>query len=92
MAEIIDGSGLASQIRDVAVEDLLGRKAVRLEEGQIRASVAIGLSASPEQPARSAALSFCRQIGDSTLPAIVGIRDCRIAFIRDRTGDAQSFP
>jgi len=32
LAEIIENSGLAAQIRDVAVEDLLGRKPVRLEE------------------------------------------------------------
>src|ERR1039458_2253377 len=39
MAEIVEGPALAAQIRDVAVEDLLGRNAVRLEENQIRGTL-----------------------------------------------------
>ncbi len=36
LAEVIEGRALARQIRDVAVEDLLGRTQVHLEEEQIR--------------------------------------------------------
>jgi FlaA1/EpsC-like NDP-sugar epimerase len=36
MDEVIEGRGLAGQIREVAVEDLLGRNPVRLEEDEIR--------------------------------------------------------
>src|SRR5206468_1290641 len=36
LAEVISGRGLAAQIRDVAVEDLLARMPVRLDEGRIR--------------------------------------------------------
>src|ERR1039457_5706715 len=34
LAEVIEGNGLAHQVREVAVEDLLGRNPVRLEEDQ----------------------------------------------------------
>src|SRR5665213_50371 len=40
LAEMISGQGLAGQIRDVAVEDLLGRSPVELAEDQIRESIA----------------------------------------------------
>jgi FlaA1/EpsC-like NDP-sugar epimerase len=39
LAEIIEGCGLARQIREVAVEDLLGRTPVRLEEVRIRETI-----------------------------------------------------
>ena len=35
LGEIIKGNGLAKQIRDVAVEDLLGRSPARLDEEEI---------------------------------------------------------
>ena len=43
LGDLVEGNGLATQIRDVAVEDLLGRKPVRLEEAQIRASCGDGI-------------------------------------------------
>jgi len=46
--------GLAGQIRDVAVEDLLGRKPVRLEQDQIRATLKARWLWSPARPAPSA--------------------------------------
>src|ERR1035438_5781074 len=39
LTEVIEGNGFAAQIRDVAVEDLLGRNPVRLEENQIRGTL-----------------------------------------------------
>jgi len=39
LAEVLESGGLASQIRDVAVEDLLGRNPVRLDESEIRAKI-----------------------------------------------------
>jgi FlaA1/EpsC-like NDP-sugar epimerase len=36
VAELVEGSGLARQIREVAVDDLLGRTPVRIEQGRIR--------------------------------------------------------
>jgi FlaA1/EpsC-like NDP-sugar epimerase len=40
LADIIEDSGLAAQIREVAVEDLLGRRPIRLEQDAIRARLA----------------------------------------------------
>jgi len=39
LGDIIEGAGLANQIREVAVEDLLGRTPVRLEEECIRSTI-----------------------------------------------------
>ncbi len=39
LGEVIEGRGLAGQIRNVDVEDLLGRTPVQLEESRIRASI-----------------------------------------------------
>ncbi|MGH9561383.1 MAG: hypothetical protein ACRD3S_08005, partial [Terracidiphilus sp.] len=39
LADIIDGISLAGQVRDVALEDLLGRAPVHLEEQQIRSTI-----------------------------------------------------
>src|ERR1019366_7503495 len=39
LAEVIEGNGLATQIRDVAVEDLLGRTPARLDQDRISAKL-----------------------------------------------------
>ncbi len=39
IADIIEGSGLTTQIRNVAVEDLLGRRPVNLDESAVRRKV-----------------------------------------------------
>jgi FlaA1/EpsC-like NDP-sugar epimerase len=39
LGEIIEGNGLATQVRDVAVEDLLGRSPARLDEKEISAKI-----------------------------------------------------
>jgi len=71
LAEIIEGSGLASQIREVAVEDLLGRNTVRLEEDQIRASLQ-GRVVLVTGAAGSIGSELCRQIARFQPAAIVG--------------------
>jgi FlaA1/EpsC-like NDP-sugar epimerase len=71
LAEIIEAGGLANQIRDVAVEDLLGRKPVRLEDNQIRASLE-GKVVLVTGAAGSIGSELCRQIARFHPASIVG--------------------
>ena len=71
LAEVIGGNGLASQIRDVAVEDVLGRTPVRLEEGQIRDKLG-GKVVLVTGAAGSIGSELCRQIARFGPAAIVG--------------------
>ena len=71
LGDIIEERGLAGQIRDVAVEDLLGRKPVRLEEGQIRASLQ-GKVVMVTGAAGSIGSELCRQIARFNPAGIVG--------------------
>jgi len=71
LAEIIEGNGLAAQIRDVAVEDLLGRTPVRLEEHQIRSAIE-GKVVLVTGAAGSIGSELCRQIARFQPAGIVG--------------------
>ena len=71
LAEMIEGRTLANQIRDVAVEDLLGRTPVRLEENQIRATLA-GRVVLVTGAAGSIGAELCRQIARFHPARIVG--------------------
>jgi FlaA1/EpsC-like NDP-sugar epimerase len=90
LAEVIEGNGLAAQIRDVAVEDLLGRNPVHLEEGQIRGSLQ-GKVVLVTGAAGSIGSEICRQIARFNPAGIVGFeiaesplfeidREMRLAF------------
>jgi FlaA1/EpsC-like NDP-sugar epimerase len=88
------GSGTAliraQQIRDVAVEDLLGRNPVRLEEGQIRAS-----SKAKSSWSRARRVHRLRTLPpDRTLPPRRdrGIRNRRIPAVRNRPRNAPGLP
>jgi FlaA1/EpsC-like NDP-sugar epimerase len=71
LAELIEGRGSLAQIRPVAVEDLLGRKPVQLEDSRIReqlqAQVVIVTGA-----AGSIGSELCRQIARFKPAAIIG--------------------
>jgi FlaA1/EpsC-like NDP-sugar epimerase len=69
--EVIEGRGLATQIREVAVEDLLGRTPVQLEEDQIRGTLA-GKVVLVTGAAGSIGSELCRQIARFHPAAIVG--------------------
>jgi FlaA1/EpsC-like NDP-sugar epimerase len=71
LAELIEGNGLSGQIRDVAVEDLLGRTAVKLEEALIRESLE-GKVVLVTGAAGSIGSELCRQIARFHPVGIVG--------------------
>jgi len=90
LAEVIDANGLASQIRDVAVEDLLGRSPVRLDEKQIHHALE-GKVVLVTGAAGSIGSELCRQIARFRPAGIVGFdmaesplfeidREIRLAF------------
>jgi FlaA1/EpsC-like NDP-sugar epimerase len=74
LAEVIESSGLASQIRDVAVEDLLGRNSVHIDESGIRAKIQNKVVA-VTGAAGSIGSELCRQIARFGPAAIVAY-DC----------------
>lgn len=71
LADIIEEHGLVGQMREVAVEDLLGRTPVRLEEGQIRNAIA-GRMILVTGAAGSIGSELCRQIARFGPAGIVG--------------------
>ena len=71
LAEVIEGQGLAGQIREVAVEDLLGRTPIRLEEKQIRSALE-GKVVLVTGAAGSIGSELCRQIARFHPAGIVG--------------------
>jgi FlaA1/EpsC-like NDP-sugar epimerase len=91
LAEVIDGNGLATQIRDVAVEDLLGRSAVRLEEGQIRATLA-GKVVLVTGAAGSIGSELCRQIARFHPAGIVGFEIAESPLFEIDREMRQTFP
>ena len=71
LGDVIEERGLAGQIRDVAVEDLLGRTPVRLEQNQIRATLE-GKVIMVTGAAGSIGSELCRQIARFQPAGIVG--------------------
>jgi FlaA1/EpsC-like NDP-sugar epimerase len=71
LGDIIEGSGLSGQIREVAVEDLLGRTPVRLQENLIRRTLE-GKMVLVTGAAGSIGSELCRQIARFRPMGIVG--------------------
>jgi len=71
LGDVIEGCGLAGQIREVAVEDLLGRNLVRLESSQVR-NVLEGKIVLVTGAAGSIGSELCRQIARFQPAGIVG--------------------
>jgi FlaA1/EpsC-like NDP-sugar epimerase len=91
LAEVIEGNGLATQIRDVAVEDLLGRTPVRLEHDRISAKLT-GSTVLVTGAAGSIGSELCRQIARFNPRAIVGFEIAETALFHLDREMRQSFP
>ncbi|MGP8185599.1 MAG: polysaccharide biosynthesis protein [Terracidiphilus sp.] len=91
LGEMIEGRGLAGQIREVAVDDLLGRTPVHLEEDSIRGTlkdkVVLVTGA-----AGSIGFELCRQIARFHPAAIVGFEIAESALFEIDREMSQSFP
>lgn len=71
LGEIIENRGLAGQVREVAVEDLLGRTPIRLEENRIRGTLKNKMVI-VTGAAGSIGSELCRQIARYQPAGIVG--------------------
>ncbi len=91
LAELIDAQGLARQIRDVAVEDLLGRKPVHLEQERISAKLR-GRVILVTGAAGSIGSEICRQIARFQPHAIVGFEIAESALFGLHMELARTFP
>jgi len=91
LGDVIEGRGLAGQIRDVAVEDLLGRKPVRLEQDQIRANLE-GKVVMVTGAAGSIGSELCRQIARFRPAGIVGFEIAESPLFEIDREMSQAFP
>jgi len=91
LGEIIEGNGLATQIRDVAVEDLLGRNPIHLEENQIRATLE-GRVVMVTGAAGSIGSELCRQIARFQPAGIVGFEIAESPLFEIDREMRQEFP
>ena len=91
LAEIIEEHSLARQIRDVAVEDLLGRVPVNLDQERISAKVR-GRVVLVTGAAGSIGSEICRQIARFQPAAIVGFEIAESPLFHLELEIARSFP
>jgi FlaA1/EpsC-like NDP-sugar epimerase len=91
LTEIIQGRGLATQIRDVAVEDLLGRTAARLDTELIRGKVQ-GEVMLVTGAAGSIGSELCRQIARFNPKTIVGFEIAETALFHLQHEIHELFP
>jgi FlaA1/EpsC-like NDP-sugar epimerase len=91
LAEVIEGNGAASYVREVAVEDLLGRRPVRLDERQIRERLG-GSVALVTGAAGSIGSELCRQIARFGPSVIVGFEIAETPLFHLEREMRQLFP
>jgi FlaA1/EpsC-like NDP-sugar epimerase len=91
LAEVIEGNGLASQIRDVSVEDLLGRTPVHLEADQIRDTIG-GKVVMVTGAAGSIGSELCRQLARFHPAGIVGFEIAESPLFEIDREMRQAFP
>ena len=91
LADVIEGSSLAGQIREVAVEDLLGRTPIHLDEEPIRRRIA-GKAVLVTGAAGSIGSELCRQIARFGPAAIVGFEVAESPLFEINREMRSSFP
>ncbi len=91
LAEIIDEGGLARQIRDVAVEDLLGRTPVNLEHDRISARLR-DQTVLVTGAAGSIGSEICRQVARFRPAAIIGFEIAESPLFNLGLSLARDFP
>ena len=91
LGELVQGTELGKQIREVAVEDLLGRKPVHLDLNRIRERVQ-GRVVMVTGAAGSIGSEICRQIAPFRPLAIVGFDEAETPLFHIDREMAKSFP
>jgi FlaA1/EpsC-like NDP-sugar epimerase len=91
LGELIQGTELDKQIREVAVEDLLGRKPVHLDLDQIRERIQ-GRVVMVTGAAGSIGSEICRQIAPFRPLAIVGFDEAETPLFHIDREVAKNFP
>lgn len=91
LSEVIEERGLVGQIREVAVEDLLGRNPVRLNDEQIRGTLE-GKIVLVTGAAGSIGSELCRQIARFNPKGIVGFEIAESPLFEIDRDIRQAFP
>jgi len=91
LGEVIEERGLAGQIREVAVEDLLGRTPVHLEEDSIRSTLE-GKVVLVTGAAGSIGFELCRQIARFRPAGIIGFEIAESSLFEIDREMRQAFP
>jgi FlaA1/EpsC-like NDP-sugar epimerase len=91
LGEMIENHALVGQIREVAVEDLLGRTPVRLEENQIRSTIANKV-VMVTGAAGSIGSELCRQIARFNPAGIVGFDNAESPLFEIEQEMRRTFP
>ena len=91
LGELIQGKQLDQQIRDVAVEDLLGRKPVQLDQNRIRARIE-GKVVMVTGAAGSIGSEICRQIARFDPLALVGFDEAETPLFHLERELNKNFP
>jgi FlaA1/EpsC-like NDP-sugar epimerase len=95
--DIIHGAELGKQIRDVAVEDLLGRKPVHLDQQRIRERIQ-GKVVMVTGAAGSIGSEICRQLSQFNPAALVGLDEAETPLfqldreLKDKFSDLTFYP
>ena len=91
LSELIQGTALGKQIRDVAVEDLLGRKPVQLDQARIRERIQ-GKVVMVTGAGGSIGSEICRQIAQFRPLAIVGFDEAETPLFQIDRELVRNFP
>jgi FlaA1/EpsC-like NDP-sugar epimerase len=91
LGELIQGTELGKQMRDVAVEDLLGRKPVQLDQALIRERIQ-GKVVMVTGAGGSIGSELCRQIAQFHPLAVIGFDEAETPLFQIDRELAKSFP